>query len=395
LNRDLILGAYGMPLHILGITETSNRSTAESAEYVYARWVIRPRLQRLKHKLNQLLVPAFGDDLGLDYEDPTPENRDQARADAGDGLSRGYMTLDEARELMGLDALEGTRGKVFLWPMVLMPTRADRLSTGEEESPEASMAKPTGMAAKAHSLTEVHKDRMGQLHVKRLNAHEARFRSEMMNYFAGQAKRLKVKLRRKGKAVKRADSDDAWWEEEIAALALLGLPLLRAILLAGAQDAIADYALAAAFDMTTPRVSEWIGERLRKFSTAVTDTTKEAIIAELREAEANGESIADMVQRIADYYDGIEYRAERTARTEVLGSLTKGAREAYRQAGLTKHQWWASLDERTREAHVEAHGQVVGLDEKFYVGGEYIEGPGDGSPENAINCRCADLPYFD
>ena len=46
----------------------------------------------------------------------------------------------------------------------------------------------------------------------------------------------------------------------------------------------------------------------------------------------------------------------------------------------------SAQDERTREAHLEAHRQVVPLDGKFLVGGEEIDHPGDGSPGNAINC---------
>jgi len=54
--------------------------------------------------------------------------------------------------------------------------------------------------------------------------------------------------------------------------------------------------------------------------------------------------------------------------------------------------WVAILDDRTRDAHAEADGQEVGMDEPFSVGGESLMYPGDdnldASPENLINCRC-------
>lgn len=52
--------------------------------------------------------------------------------------------------------------------------------------------------------------------------------------------------------------------------------------------------------------------------------------------------------------------------------------------------WVSVLDERTREAHVEADGQETEPGENFNVDGEELQYPGDpeGSPENIVNCRC-------
>ena len=33
--------------------------------------------------------------------------------------------------------------------------------------------------------------------------------------------------------------------------------------------------------------------------------------------------------------------------------------------------------------------KIVGIDESFYIGGEYLKFAGDGSAVNAINCGCA------
>ena len=76
-ERDQILGAFGMPLPIMGITESVNRSNAEAAEVMYARWMIRPRLTRIRAALNEKLVKLYpdGDSLHFDFVDPVPENR--------------------------------------------------------------------------------------------------------------------------------------------------------------------------------------------------------------------------------------------------------------------------------------------------------------------------------
>ena len=53
--------------------------------------------------------------------------------------------------------------------------------------------------------------------------------------------------------------------------------------------------------------------------------------------------------------------------------------------------WVSNLDERTREAHAIANGQEKSANEMFFIGGEFLEYPGDpnGSAGNIINCRCS------
>ena len=53
-------------------------------------------------------------------------------------------------------------------------------------------------------------------------------------------------------------------------------------------------------------------------------------------------------------------------------------------------EWTAARDERTRQAHADADGDIVGMDESFNVGGEMMRFAGDpnGSAGNIINCRC-------
>lgn len=58
-----------------------------------------------------------------------------------------------------------------------------------------------------------------------------------------------------------------------------------------------------------------------------------------------------------------------------------------------KKKWDATLDNRTRESHARADGQIVKINEKFYVGGEYLISPRDinGSYENIARCRCESI----
>jgi uncharacterized protein with gpF-like domain len=64
--------------------------------------------------------------------------------------------------------------------------------------------------------------------------------------------------------------------------------------------------------------------------------------------------------------------------------------------GVEWKEWLTAGDERVRDMHVAADGQITKLDDYFNVGGEYLMYPGDpnGSPENIINCRCVSLPVI-
>ena len=103
-----------------------------------------------------------------------------------------------------------------------------------------------------------------------------------------------------------------------------------------------------------------------------------------------------MVERYRER--AIKRRAETIARTESMRSVNAGNYDALRMAvddGVVAESdiyrtWVATNDERTRETHVEADGQEVGLNEAFTVGSAMLMYPVDenGPPEETIACRC-------
>ena len=93
-------------------------------------------------------------------------------------------------------------------------------------------------------------------------------------------------------------------------------------------------------------------------------------------------------------------QAERLVRTE----STLIANYATMQSALSifpgaqmKKEWIASFDDRTRDAHALADGQIVNYDDTFIVGVDFMKYPGDpaASAENVINCRCSVAPFPD
>lgn len=93
------------------------------------------------------------------------------------------------------------------------------------------------------------------------------------------------------------------------------------------------------------------------------------------------------------------YRADVIARTETHQAAAFANRftadEIADELDVKMQKAWAPVkDERTRESHAAMdENDWIDMDEKFNVGGELMDGPGDpsASPENVIQCRCVEL----
>jgi uncharacterized protein with gpF-like domain len=133
-------------------------------------------------------------------------------------------------------------------------------------------------------------------------------------------------------------------------------------------------------------------EAIRRRITRVTETTRSQIIRAVDYGYRSGQTLPQTASTIRSIIPAIaQYRADAIARTETHGAANYGSNEAAKETGLPlKREWLAAEDERTRESHAEADGQIVGQDEPFQVGDSLMMYPGDPSapPEEVVNCRC-------
>lgn len=127
------------------------------------------------------------------------------------------------------------------------------------------------------------------------------------------------------------------------------------------------------------------------------DYLKKSIRAELSRGVANGSSYLEMATHIArgmnSPFNKAMNRTFLITRTEghrVQEQAAMDVRFKARDAGADiLKEWVATLDDKTREWHADADGQIRELDEMFDVNGEQMEAPGiGGSAENVCNCRC-------
>jgi SPP1 gp7 family putative phage head morphogenesis protein len=106
----------------------------------------------------------------------------------------------------------------------------------------------------------------------------------------------------------------------------------------------------------------------------------------------NGKSVPQMSRAVKDALQNNGNDATRIVRTEVTGIMNKARLDASKKAeseGIKLLKVWvATLDDRTRDRHVEINGETVPLDRPFSNG---LMQPGEqkGDPVNFINCRCS------
>lgn len=115
-DRDEILEAYGFPRSMLGIDESANKAVAQTAEYIFAKWLTVPRLERIRGALNNDLLKLYGDtasDLEFDFVSPVPQD-EAAENEARDSKVAAYKVLvvdcgvdpKDAAEVVGLPVME-------------------------------------------------------------------------------------------------------------------------------------------------------------------------------------------------------------------------------------------------------------------------------------------------
>jgi hypothetical protein len=145
-------------------------------------------------------------------------------------------------------------------------------------------------------------------------------------------------------------------------------------------------------------IRAWIGiygaERVRD----VTLTTIRRLKVALQDAFNNGDGIEVVARNIVRSGSGIAdiKRARVIARTEIISASNKGSLEGARDTGIPlRKEWLATMDDRTRDSHLNADGQKVLLDEPFVIEGEQLNYPGDftlgASASMIIQCRCTQI----
>lgn len=106
MTRDEILSAYGVPVSKV-TTDNVNLANAQIGEQQYARDTILPRLRKIEQMLNQSLLPMYDDNIFVAFDNPVPDDKDFELRENTGYYNAGVLTLNETREMLGYEEVEG------------------------------------------------------------------------------------------------------------------------------------------------------------------------------------------------------------------------------------------------------------------------------------------------
>jgi hypothetical protein len=449
--RDACKEHYGVPPELFGILENSNRSTIDSAYYLYAKKVLKPRLDRRASMYNRQVVPLWGDDIIGAFDNVVPEDEETLIKKMGDGMAKGAVMLDEYRQALGLENLPGKKGKVFLRPISLVvvpladvdkppePTvppagEQPEAKPAEEDEEEAASApgeepeeKPPAKAITKAVLSAEQKAAHWKVMDTTATSLEPVFMASVRSFAGIQQKKLKEMIRKNGEnglsaaaAAMRALDDvftqksdeklieklTAAWIEAIKAgwdkgKDLLGTKAISDVLEKRERPASGE----TEFEFGT--YQDIFMQKIRRRGLAaaknINETTRERLRASLEEGIAAGEDQRHLQDRVKAEYESLDgaeasaWRALTIARTESMSSMNEGSLLLYASEGVPKKGWLSTLDDRARGAnekdqtdHISLHEKEIPIEEPFVEPrtGKQLMFPGDPDGGPENICNC-------
>ena len=367
ISREIIIGAYRIPTSMLGLEGPGSRARVEADELVFAKYVVKPALTRIKEAFNEQLVPLFDDGYMLNFVDPVPENREAIINEVKELYPIGVYTLEESRVMLGKDA-KAAAGETFAAP----------------PAPLGFNYKAARHAALNHKeFTEEQKEVRWRIYIDHSEENEKAFKRLFKRLWFEQMDTVLEQYETNGETID-IDAAATLWNAAV-------MPEITRIYLEAVELVVEGGELAPAHrqldeGLLNHAALEWIATRSLTMAQMVNGTTYEELRAQLALGFEDGESIPQLTRRIRQYYtNGFERRATIVARTEVIAASNEGALFGYEHEGVTKVQWYASLDERIgTTCNCEAnHGNTWPIEESH------------GLIPDHPDCRCTWIPVVD
>lgn len=407
MNREEILACAGVPPSIVGLLEYANYSNMEVQQRKFWEDTVIPILNIIADKLTLCLGPHFGDDLVFEFDysgvKALQENEEGKARTASILISNGIKTPNQIiQELYRGEGYDG--GDQYYMGISLLPVGTDGkgraakrlgLAAGKKTG-RASFWRDNEERAKAYWLA----------FERRVAARERAMAPEVESFLLKQAANAAKEIAKyhhlsdvrigqvfdieaEVKAYKKkfeARYRDAFEKAEAAGEAAA----------TGKLYDMADEGKATKYTGITPEQLAKLVAQIEKSAKFFNETTWNVIKDGLLDGEAANMTTQEVAQAIRDHLEALSPgRSRRIARTEMARTENWGGLEGYRQnENVTGKGWMCSFLEDSRDAHIAADGQEVGIDEDFIVGGERLAYPGDdrGSAENTIECKCTTYP---
>lgn len=404
--RDKICSIFGNPKSII-TTDDVNRANADATILNWKRGTITNEMKGIVNTLNEFLVPLYGDNLLLGFEDPVEEDLSQKITDVKALVGSDIITINEAREEIGREPVDGgdemsfqrTERRIQESPNVppaLRHVRIDRVvNKYVEKAQEFIQAKE---AAKKYASRYV-KAKKGEKYFKSddiqsyydkqiniVNTVEEIFRDKVSSFVN---KIVDKALANVPNEVANMQKKQLLNEEELVVEATIDFtPIL---LQAATQSGVNALSL---INLDTPyipvNIEKLVTDRVKMFATSMIDTDRDKLIDIITQGVANGESVPQISQGIRETFATFaKTQTDRIVRTEVLRVSNIAAVDAWEQTGIVVAKQWLVSPGADAECK-KYDGKVVKLKADFYDTDKWA----DGNPPIHPNCRCTLLPVL-
>jgi len=433
-----ILAAFRVPKSVLGITEDVNRANAEATNYIFALRTIKPKMRLITTYINEFLVPRYGDNLHLDFEDPVPENRELRIQEMAVATgNQPVMSINEAREeYFGLDPVD--RGENVMTDFSKIPLGAPKPKAADRPTIKRNgIRAPITRAARIAKTRKTISLSISEAITKELENIETKTKEiknknittltdeeydvVWKNFAARVDKYEKLaidKIREHNKDTfkeVRENLEQALKSKDISPDKLLDIDKRMALLvdlltplvedLAKTEGAAAAELLGIAdLNILNDDVKKALARGIQLMSESYNKTTLSLLQEKINASLSSGASLDDLesdISQIEEFSD--EVRAAQVARTETFRVANEATKEAWKQTGVVKTiKFYTAADERVCPFCEPLHGKVIGIEENFFEKGDEITGSDGstmkvdyddiGTPPIHPSCRCYTRP---
>ncbi len=424
--------ALGVPPEIMGLGVKTYNNYQEARTAFWEETNL-PTLDGLRDALNYWLVPAFGENLYLDYDKDDIEALQYRREQKYTSLANvKFLTINEKREAVGYDKIEGgdeldTGGALSLGAdsntdpnssdaNADEPTEDENTDNVDDSSDTDNTEGDDENTDKSwksiNLLTANEKRRSWQLQNRKRDALAKSLDRELRQDFKDLSKGLQaVATELKGAdpkvielaLIKEAGEKLPEFQKTLSRHTRYTLEAFGKSILKQGKSLGIDRETKAnlKFDQFIEKyIKEKTGTQVKEIGQTNQKTVQKILKEWTHEAITAGDSLPELSKYLeAEFEDLTPGRARTIARTEVSLASNNGALEAAKALqvpGLYK-EWVTANDDRVRDGdgeianHAAMNGVSVPLDEKFTVPPDAdMDGPGDStaSADQVINCRC-------
>jgi HK97 family phage portal protein len=437
-TRDTVMEHFGMPREIMGITQNSNRATADAAQYIYATNVLTPRLMGRQDAINLQLLLCYGNDLLWEFDDIIPKDKEYEKGLALDGWNAGLLLMNESRKKMDMESVKNGNIYKMGFADMFIGEGEDRVKLSSESANLQYSDIPEPIEADRNDIEIVPWQddvtleeekvlaRASQIKARRIQTagqsldavrrnQSRKFEFATIKYLKNQSKQIRGALLGTKKAegtvwdaldmtqeefqqlsqVQQQELTMQFvnglldWKSEASVLESILTPLWAETYDKGADNVAATYRMEA---MQRPAMTSTARIRGGQRVTRVTQTTKGNISRIINDGLSNGKSYQELTEEIMDEMNTSAERARVIAAQECNTSLLAGNYDMAKSGGFTTKTWHVTNISKARDTHKGLNGKTVSINEPFITDrGNKLMMPCDPDcsvAEETVSCHC-------